>query len=49
MDVAGMTEAQVRLKFSEEEAAAAAKGLPSLHDVSPSSFVYVGLELEDEQ
>jgi hypothetical protein len=44
-----MTEAQVRLQFSEEEAAAAKKGVPSLHDVSPSGFIYVGLELEDEQ
>jgi hypothetical protein len=49
MDATGMTEAQVRLQFSEEEASNAAKGVPSLHDVSPSTFVYVGLELEDEQ
>ncbi|KAJ7844968.1 hypothetical protein B0H13DRAFT_1647725 [Mycena leptocephala] len=45
----GLTEASVRLQFSEEEAANEKKGVPSLHDVSPSTFVYVGLELEDEQ
>jgi poly(3-hydroxyalkanoate) synthetase len=45
----GLTEMSVRLQFSEEEAANEKKGVPSLHNVSPSTFVYVGLELEDEQ
>jgi hypothetical protein len=39
----------VRLRLSEEEAANAEKGVPSLHDVTPSAFVYAGLELEDQQ
>ncbi|KAJ7470638.1 hypothetical protein FB451DRAFT_1400216 [Mycena latifolia] len=37
------------LKFAEEEAAEAARGVPSLHDVSPSTFVASGLDLEAEQ
>ncbi|KAJ7608898.1 hypothetical protein DFH06DRAFT_929636, partial [Mycena polygramma] len=36
----GMTEAQLRLQLSEEEAAEVAKGVPSLHDVTPSAFIY---------
>ncbi|KAJ7160837.1 hypothetical protein C8R46DRAFT_1164534 [Mycena filopes] len=47
--VRGITEAQVRLQFAEEEAANTARGVPALHDVSPSTFVFAGLELEDEQ
>ncbi|KAJ7851884.1 hypothetical protein B0H13DRAFT_1643671 [Mycena leptocephala] len=45
----GLTEASVRLQFSEEEVANEKKGVLSLHNVRPSTFVYVGLELEDEQ
>ncbi|KAJ7763861.1 hypothetical protein B0H16DRAFT_1311029 [Mycena metata] len=41
-----MTEADVRLQLSEEEQE---KGGPSLHDVSPSGFIYAGLDLEDQQ
>ncbi|KAJ7045335.1 hypothetical protein C8F04DRAFT_940271, partial [Mycena alexandri] len=44
----GKTEADVRYEFQQEEAANAKKMLP-LHDVSPSGFVYAGLELEDQQ
>ncbi|KAK7039755.1 hypothetical protein R3P38DRAFT_3181559 [Favolaschia claudopus] len=44
-----LKESDVRLKLAEEEAADAARGVPSLHDVSPSSFVHNGLELEDQQ
>ncbi|KAJ7029081.1 hypothetical protein C8F04DRAFT_1188013 [Mycena alexandri] len=44
--VRGMTEADVRLRLSEEEQE---KGGPSLHDVSPSGFIYAGLDLEDQQ
>ncbi|KAJ7448726.1 hypothetical protein FB451DRAFT_1343295 [Mycena latifolia] len=45
----GRTEAQIRLDFAEEEAAEAARGVPSVHDVSPSTFVAAGLDLEGEQ
>jgi hypothetical protein len=45
----GLTEAQVRLQFSKEEDAEIARGVPSVHDVSPSSFVAAGLDLEEEQ
>ncbi|KAJ7026646.1 hypothetical protein C8F04DRAFT_1267867 [Mycena alexandri] len=38
------TEADVRLALAEDEAAR-----PSLHDVSPSGFIYAGLDLEDQQ
>ncbi|KAF7377196.1 CxC2 domain-containing protein [Mycena sanguinolenta] len=44
-----LTEAEVKLKFAEEEQAAAVKGVPAVHDVSPSSFIYAGLDLEEEQ
>ncbi|KAJ6467014.1 hypothetical protein C8R45DRAFT_1106429 [Mycena sanguinolenta] len=44
-----LTEAQVHLKLTEEEEASMASGVPSLHDVSPSSFIYAGLELEEQQ
>ncbi|KAF7330698.1 hypothetical protein MSAN_02447900 [Mycena sanguinolenta] len=42
-------EAEVKLKFAEEEQVSAARGVPSLHDVSPSSFIYAGLDLEEQQ
>ncbi|KAJ7699815.1 hypothetical protein B0H16DRAFT_1835822 [Mycena metata] len=38
------TEADIRLSLAEEEAAR-----PSLHDVSPSGFIYTGLDLEEQQ
>ncbi|KAJ7021526.1 hypothetical protein C8F04DRAFT_1273648 [Mycena alexandri] len=44
----GATEAEVHLKLSEEEAERA-KQTPSLHDISPSGFIYGGLELEEQQ
>ncbi|KAJ7155748.1 hypothetical protein C8R46DRAFT_910450 [Mycena filopes] len=47
--VAGLSEAKVRLQFAEEESAAAKRGVPALHDVSPSKFITLGLDLEDEQ
>ncbi|KAJ7856413.1 hypothetical protein B0H13DRAFT_1902672 [Mycena leptocephala] len=49
LKVKGLTEAQVRLQFSKEEDAEIARGVPSVHDVSPSSFVAAGLDLEEEQ
>ncbi|KAJ7018161.1 hypothetical protein C8F04DRAFT_1214712 [Mycena alexandri] len=42
-------EADVRLEFSTQEAEDAQKGVPALHDVSPSGFIYAGLDLEEEQ
>ncbi|KAJ6499732.1 hypothetical protein C8R47DRAFT_1175589 [Mycena vitilis] len=47
--VEGLTESQVRLQFTKEEAEDAKRGLPSVHDVSPSSFIIMGLDLEEEQ
>ncbi|KAJ6509612.1 hypothetical protein DFH09DRAFT_942560, partial [Mycena vulgaris] len=45
----GLTEMEVRLQFTNEEAADAEKGVPALHEVTPSSFINVGLELEEQQ
>ncbi|KAJ7150418.1 hypothetical protein C8R46DRAFT_1043775 [Mycena filopes] len=45
----GLSEAEVRLQLSKEEAAQVELGVPSLHDVSPSSFISCGLDLEGEQ
>jgi hypothetical protein len=39
----------VRLQFAKEEAADVALGVPALHNVSPSSFITAGLDLEEEQ
>ncbi|KAJ7250230.1 hypothetical protein C8J57DRAFT_1521244 [Mycena rebaudengoi] len=47
--VKGLTEAEVRLKFAAEEAEDDARGVPSIHKVSPSTFVVAGLDVEDEQ
>ncbi|KAJ7024475.1 hypothetical protein C8F04DRAFT_1192393 [Mycena alexandri] len=47
--VKGKTEADIRLEFSTQEAEDAKNGVPALHDVSPSGFIYAGLELEEEQ
>jgi hypothetical protein len=44
----GLTEAQVRLKFTQEEVEEAKHGIQALHDVSPSKFIAVRLELEEE-
>ncbi|KAJ7664081.1 hypothetical protein B0H17DRAFT_1211495 [Mycena rosella] len=44
-----LSEVAVRLQFTEEEVWEAARGVPSLHNVSPSRFIAVGLDLEDEQ
>ncbi|KAF7326888.1 CxC2 domain-containing protein [Mycena venus] len=45
----GLTEAQVRLQFTQEEAKQAQLGAPALHDVSLSKFILLGLDLEDKQ
>ncbi|KAJ6473046.1 hypothetical protein C8R45DRAFT_1103639 [Mycena sanguinolenta] len=49
IEVQGLSEAQVRLQFTTEEAEEAARGVPSLHDVSPGAFIAAGLDLEEEQ
>ncbi|KAJ7118008.1 hypothetical protein C8R43DRAFT_1153763 [Mycena crocata] len=45
----GITEKQVLLQFSQEEAQQVQAGVPSIHNVSPSSFVAAALEVEDQQ
>ncbi|KAJ7444965.1 hypothetical protein B0H11DRAFT_2249680 [Mycena galericulata] len=47
--VVGLNEAQVRLQFNEEEAKQAKEGVVPLHDVSPSTFMAAGLDLEEQQ
>ncbi|KAJ7468442.1 hypothetical protein B0H11DRAFT_2159494 [Mycena galericulata] len=47
--VKGLTEAEVRLQFSREEERRVEAGLPSVHDVSASSFICAGLQLEEQQ
>ncbi|KAJ7024560.1 hypothetical protein C8F04DRAFT_1270099 [Mycena alexandri] len=47
--VIGKSEAEVRLKLSQDDAADVVRGVPSLHDVSPSKFISCGLDLEGEQ
>ncbi|KAJ6469546.1 hypothetical protein C8R47DRAFT_989403, partial [Mycena vitilis] len=47
--VQGLTEAQVRLQFNKEEQLEAQRGVPSLHDVTPSNFITTGLDIENEQ
>ncbi|KAJ7075019.1 hypothetical protein B0H15DRAFT_792382 [Mycena belliarum] len=49
LTITGLTEADVRLQFAEDDAAEAARGVPVLHDVSPSAFIAAGLDLEGEQ
>ncbi|KAJ7429706.1 hypothetical protein B0H11DRAFT_2166764 [Mycena galericulata] len=45
----GLNEAEVRLQFTKEEELEAARGAASLHDVTPSKFMTLGLDLEEEQ
>ncbi|KAJ7695247.1 hypothetical protein B0H14DRAFT_3530298 [Mycena olivaceomarginata] len=49
LKMTGLTEMEVRLQFAKEEEEDARKGVPALHDVSPSGFVTAGLELEEQQ
>ena len=44
-----MTEAEVRKEFAEEDKARLSAREESLHDVSPSAFIFLSLELEDLQ
>lgn len=45
----GLTQKDVQLKLAEAEAAERSSGAPLISDVSPSSFVILGLEVEDLQ
>ncbi|KAJ7711496.1 hypothetical protein B0H16DRAFT_1745106 [Mycena metata] len=47
--VKGLTESEVRLQLTQEEAQRADSGIPTVHDVSPGKFICIGLDLEDEQ
>ncbi|KAJ7024743.1 hypothetical protein C8F04DRAFT_968613 [Mycena alexandri] len=47
--VIGKTEGEVRLKLGEHDAAEVMKGVPSMHDVTPSKFLAYGLDIEGEQ
>ncbi|KAJ7825743.1 hypothetical protein B0H14DRAFT_3468249 [Mycena olivaceomarginata] len=49
MTMRGLTEAQVLLEFEQEESERAAADVPSIHSVSPSSFIAAGLNVEEEQ
>ncbi|KAJ6524090.1 hypothetical protein DFH09DRAFT_1250860 [Mycena vulgaris] len=49
LPVRALTEGQVLLQFTQEEADNVAKGVPSIHQVSSSSFVVAALEVEDQQ
>ncbi|KAJ7635987.1 hypothetical protein DFH06DRAFT_1002998, partial [Mycena polygramma] len=44
-----LSEAKVRLQFTQEEAKQAAEGIPAVHNIGPSKFVSLGLDLEEEQ
>jgi hypothetical protein len=44
-----VTSAQVRKQLAEEEAGAASLGNILIHEVSPSTFIHTGLELEEYQ
>ncbi|KAJ8699281.1 hypothetical protein PTI98_002412 [Pleurotus ostreatus] len=46
---AGLSEHDVRLQFSQEEAAEASRGVPSLHDVTRSGFIVEALDIEEQQ
>ncbi|KAF8207538.1 hypothetical protein K438DRAFT_1962465 [Mycena galopus ATCC 62051] len=45
----GVMEAEVLLQFEEEEAQRVSAGIPSIHSVSPGSFIAAGLDVEEEQ
>ncbi|KAJ7740500.1 hypothetical protein B0H14DRAFT_2407539 [Mycena olivaceomarginata] len=46
MAVRGVTEAEILLQLEKEDAERAQNGVPSIHSVSPASFVAAGLEVE---
>ena len=45
----GLTEMQVRLRLEEEEEKEASTGVLRVHEVSPSGFITMALDLEEEQ
>jgi hypothetical protein len=45
----GISEAEIRLKYAQEESEQLRKGVPALDDVTPSAFFALALELEEEQ
>ncbi|KAJ7852858.1 hypothetical protein B0H13DRAFT_1904401 [Mycena leptocephala] len=47
--VSGLTEAQVRLQFQQEEEEEARRGVPAKHKVSASTFMVECLDVEEEQ
>ena len=49
MRLTGLSEHDVRLQFSQEEAAEASRGVPSLHDVTRSGFIAEALDIEEQQ
>ncbi|KAF8147457.1 hypothetical protein K438DRAFT_1509006, partial [Mycena galopus ATCC 62051] len=49
MEKRGVTEADVLLEFERKEANRVQAGVPTVHSVSPGSFIAAGLDLEHEQ
>jgi|SRR5580693_1179964 hypothetical protein len=47
--IPGMSMTALRLELAKEEATNAANGHPSPHETSPSSFLQIGLDLEEQQ
>ncbi|KAJ7512294.1 hypothetical protein B0H11DRAFT_2214098 [Mycena galericulata] len=45
----GLTEKDVLLRLEEEESRRVEAGVPGIHEVSPSSFIRAGLDVEDHQ
>ncbi|KAK7013626.1 hypothetical protein VNI00_019462 [Paramarasmius palmivorus] len=45
----GETEEDVRLRLAVQEAERSLKGEPILHEVAPSAFLLMGLDIEDQQ
>ncbi|KAJ7736393.1 hypothetical protein B0H14DRAFT_3097541 [Mycena olivaceomarginata] len=45
----GSNENDVRLELAKEEAATADTGIPVIHNVTPSTFILAGLDLEEQQ
>ena len=44
-----MTEAQARKEFAEDDEQRIADGEEPVHATSPSTFIFIGLELEEIQ
>ncbi|KAK7017104.1 hypothetical protein VNI00_018673 [Paramarasmius palmivorus] len=49
MKRAGKTEQDVRLQYAEKEAQEQKLGIPSLHEVTPSAFMMLSLDIEELQ